>query len=209
MSDTFTSVLECRLQETGGNSDTWGTKLNDEAIQYLEDKICDITTINTTGGDTTITASQGRANILKVTGTLASNAVIIVPNEAHSWYVWNATTDGGFAVTVKTASGTGANVATIPTDTIKKVFCHADDSVKRADDERIGEIFWIGSSALADPKGCFRMPTNNTPVSRTGIYREIFRLYSTGYGAGDGSTTFSRPFWLAEPISGLFGYMRL
>jgi Phage Tail Collar Domain len=193
MADTFTSVLELRLQATGGNSDTWGAYLNSEVFQFLEDKIVGTTTVSTTGGDTTLTASQRRANIIKVTGSLVSNVVLIVANETSSWYVWNATTHGGFAVTIKTASGTNHQIASVPPACTMKVFCDASDGVFRMDDRLAGELIWIADRSLEVPPGLVRLPAHGENVSRTGIYRELFRLWGTSYGSGNGSTTFGMP----------------
>lgn len=221
MADTNTAILELLLQETGGNDGTWGTKLNNQVTQYLEDKITGITSISTTGGDTTLTAAQARANLIKVTGTLVSNANIIVPNEAHSWYVWNATTNGGFAVGIQTSGGTGAQIASIPPNCIRKVLCDAADGVYRTDQEMIGSVLMLAPGLASSPSGTFEIVKNTSPtaVSRTTLYRDIFRIYGTTYGAGDGSTTFVLPHadqtpadsmnWAASPSDESRYFMRL
>ena len=65
-------------------------------------------TIATTGGTTTLTAAQYSVPIQLVTGTLTSNAVLVVPNSGI-FTVSNKTT-GAFTLTVKTAAGTGDTV---------------------------------------------------------------------------------------------------
>lgn len=62
-------------------------------------------------GDTTLTAAQARNNILVLTGILTGARNVIVPAEADSWTVYN-NTSGAFALTVKTASGTGVTILT-------------------------------------------------------------------------------------------------
>lgn len=70
-----------------------------------------ITTVTTTGGTTTLTGDQAAKAIIKVTGTLASDANIVVPDSyAKSWVVQNATT-GAFSVNVAPSGGTSVSIA--------------------------------------------------------------------------------------------------
>ncbi len=208
MPDTFSNVLALRLQETGGNDGTWGTKLNDEVFQYIEDVLTGVTSISTTGGDTTLTASQRRCNMIRVSGTLASNAVLIVPNKTQNWLVWNETAFDQFAVTIKTASGVDEQIATIPPGCVREVYCDGADGVWRTDFEQIGSLITI-LNAISDPAGVVSAVNGGVAVSRTGVYRDIFRLYGTAYGPGDGATTFNLPFLASEPVPGTFTYIRL
>lgn len=61
-----------------------------------------------TTADVTLTAAQARAGRVVLTGTLTGNRALIVPNDGR-WIVQNDTT-GAFAVTVRTAAGTGPQV---------------------------------------------------------------------------------------------------
>lgn len=72
--------------------------------------------VSTTGGTTNLTSTQYNNPILLVTGTLASNATLVVPNTGL-WTVTNGTS-GAFTLTVKTASGTGVTVAQGYADTV-------------------------------------------------------------------------------------------
>jgi hypothetical protein len=64
-------------------------------------------TINS--ADVTLTAAQARCRFITLTGTLTGDRNLIVPNRGE-WVVINNTA-GAYAVTVKTASGTGETVA--------------------------------------------------------------------------------------------------
>lgn len=66
------------------------------------------TTVNTTGGTTTLTPAQGMKPRIVVSGALVSNAIIVVPNWVREWTVVN-NTSGAFTVTIK-ASGAGVTV---------------------------------------------------------------------------------------------------
>jgi len=77
-----------------------------------------VVTVNTTGGTTTLTGDQASKRIIKVTGTLTSNANIIVPNTySKSWIIQNATT-GAFAVNVAPSGGTSVPVSQGGVDTV-------------------------------------------------------------------------------------------
>ena len=64
----------------------------------------DYTTIAVTGGTYTLAGSELNRIAYKFTGTLASNAEIVVPATVQQYWVNNATT-GAFTLGVKTASG--------------------------------------------------------------------------------------------------------
>jgi hypothetical protein len=69
----------------------------------------DYTTIAVTGGTYTLAGSELNRIAYKFTGTLASNAEIVVPATVQQYWVNNATT-GAFTLGVKTASGTATLV---------------------------------------------------------------------------------------------------
>jgi hypothetical protein len=60
---------------------------------------------STTGGTTTLTAAQAGSGILKVSGVLTSNAIVVVPATPHNFVVQNLTT-GTFSLTVQAAGQT-------------------------------------------------------------------------------------------------------
>lgn len=64
-----------------------------------------------TGGTVTLTAAEASNPVIALTGTLTSALSLVVPAGTNRlWAIYNATS-GAFAVTVKTASGTGVTVA--------------------------------------------------------------------------------------------------
>jgi hypothetical protein len=111
MPSTATTRLRLEKQALGENSATWGApKLND-VIDRLDEAIGGVESISTSGGTTTLTSvnystDQARKAVLVFSGTLASNAVIVVPNVEKTYLCVNNTT-GSFSLTVKTAAGTG------------------------------------------------------------------------------------------------------
>jgi hypothetical protein len=68
-----------------------------------------VTQISTTGGTTTLTGAQASASAIEISGTLTSNAIIVIPNSSIIKSYENLTT-GAFTVTIKTLAGTGVLV---------------------------------------------------------------------------------------------------
>ncbi len=73
-------------------------------------------TVNTTGGSTTLTAAQYGVGVILVTGSLSTDATLVVPNSGK-WTVSNRTT-GAHTVTIKTLAGTGVIVTQGTNDTV-------------------------------------------------------------------------------------------
>lgn len=115
---TTTTYLELDDQATGANNNTWGD-VADANFAILEQAIARYVAINTTGGTTTLTSAQNRYPIIRITGTLSSNATIEVRTAEKNWIFINATT-GAYTVTVKTSAGTGK---TIPRGRAVKLYC--------------------------------------------------------------------------------------
>lgn len=92
-----------------GDNNQWGTKLN-TLIDQINARFGDVTTVATTGGTTNLTQSQQNAKVIKITGTLTSNAIIqFLAAKGGSWVIINET-DGDYTVTVRIASQTGFEV---------------------------------------------------------------------------------------------------
>jgi len=115
---TTTTYLELDDQATGANNNTWGD-VNDANMAIIEQAIARYVGISTTGGTTTLTSAQNRYPIIRLTGVLVSNAIIVVRTAEKNWHFINATT-GAFTVTVKTSAGTGK---TLPRGRAVKLYC--------------------------------------------------------------------------------------
>ena len=184
--DTSTAILQLLLQGTGNNDNTWGANLNSDVIQLIEDAIAGISTIATTGGTTTLTDDEARAAFINVTGTLASNATIVVPNRTKSWQVRNATS-GSFSLFVKTSSGTAVQV---PQGTTERVTCFGSNVVERENKNLVG-TFVDSADASAAPAGSLECA--GTSLLRAD-YPDLFAKLSTSWGAGSvPGSTFALP----------------
>jgi hypothetical protein len=113
-----TTYLELDDQATGANNNTWGD-VADANMAIIEQAIARMVSIATTGGTTVLTSAQNRYPIIRLTGTLASNATIEVRTAEKNWIFINDTT-GAFTVTVKTNAGTGK---TLPRGRAVKLYC--------------------------------------------------------------------------------------
>lgn len=185
MSDTTTSVLGLVKQTVGGNRNTWGGIIN-ACWDIVEDAIVGRTEISTTGGSTTLSQTQARRQFIIVTGTLSSDATLVVPNKSKKWVIFNSTS-GEFGVLVKTASGASVS---IPSSSYKEVLCDGSDAVVRLDLNSIGEVFYSARTSSI-PGGV--LECDGSAVLRIGRYADLFAAIGTAWGPGNGSTTFNLP----------------
>jgi hypothetical protein len=122
MTDSPSTRLRLRLQETGGNTNTWGILL-DLALQLVDDAIAGMATIPLTSNYTLSSANyvedEARKAVLKFTGT--GSYTVTIPPLQKTYIIWNGTTG---ALTLTT--GAGATVAVDTTD-IVVVFCDGSD----------------------------------------------------------------------------------
>ena len=114
MPSTFTTALRLVKQATGENSETWGELFNTQFSDLIDTAIAGYTSIALSDANKTLTASNGasdesRPMMLNFTGALTAAREITVPPTTKLYFVRNNTT-GGFALTVKTPSGTGIDV---------------------------------------------------------------------------------------------------
>lgn len=132
MASTATTTLRMELMANGENDTTWGTKTNTN-LNIIESAISGTTSVATTGGTTTLTNvdytnDQAKKAVLDVTGTLVSNAIIVIPNAPKVYRIFNRTT-GAFTVSVKTSSGTAI---TITQSTGAEIYCDGANVIRYA-----------------------------------------------------------------------------
>jgi len=102
--------LKLTVQATGANSGTWGQITNTNLL-ILEQAIGGYDSIAVTSGATLTFSngvlSNGKNQILKLTGTITSNVDVVIPDSIEKTYTVENATTGAFTVTFKTTSGTG------------------------------------------------------------------------------------------------------
>lgn len=156
MPSTYDPLLRLELQAVGENSNTWGTKTNNN-LELLADAIAGATSINVAGsGNYTLTTAnaaddEARRMFITLTGTLTGTRNIIVPASSKIYFIRNNTT-GNFAVNIKTASGVAA---VAPQGFTLAIACDGTDCydasevnrVSRSGDTMSGPLYVVSVSA--------------------------------------------------------------
>ena len=109
MTSTYTTRLGLEKQGDGENPNSWGSILNTNVIDLIDDAIAgyEIVSVSSTGitlSDNTGAVDQSRNASLEFAGTLTANVTITIPSEEKTYFIRENTT-GSFAVQVKTDSG--------------------------------------------------------------------------------------------------------
>jgi hypothetical protein len=117
MANSTSANLKLTVQATGENSGTWGQITNTNLL-ILEQAIggYDAVGLNATTGATLTFSngilSNGKNQVIKLTGTITSNVNVTIPDSIEKTYVVENATSGAFTVTFKTSSGTGVTWGT-------------------------------------------------------------------------------------------------
>ena len=112
MANSTSANLKLTVQATGENSGTWGQITNTNLL-ILEQAIGGFTTFNVTNANRTLTFSNGALSngkniVIKLTGTLAANRTVSIPDSIEKTFlVQDGCDHAGNTLTFKTASGTG------------------------------------------------------------------------------------------------------
>tara|TARA_R100001163_G_C4973080_1_gene132207 strand:- start:22 stop:717 length:696 start_codon:yes stop_codon:yes gene_type:complete len=109
---SYSSDLKIELMVTGQNAGTWGDKTNTN-LNLVQQAIAGYEAIDVASSDVALamtdgTISNARNATLKLTGTLAANRNVTVPDSIEKVYnVVDGTDHAGYTLTFKTASGSG------------------------------------------------------------------------------------------------------
>lgn len=114
MADTFTSALKLRKPEVGANNNTWGTLLNEDALDLIDAAVGGYKAIALSNSNVTLTDTDGednqtRAQHINFSGTLTDNVIVTIPanNSNRKGYIVRNGTSGAFTITI--TAGTGAD----------------------------------------------------------------------------------------------------
>ena len=115
MANSTSANLKLTVQTTGENSGTWGQITNTNLL-ILEQAIGGYDEVGITSGATLTFSngvlSNGKNQVLRLTGTITSNVNVVIPDSIEKTYLVENATTGAFTVTFKTTSGTGATWST-------------------------------------------------------------------------------------------------
>ena len=158
MASSYTSRIRLTKQGDGDNPNTWGTVLNDQVIDIIDDAIASYTTVSIGSAATvTLTENQGatdeaRSAILHFKGSVGGthNTIsLIIPAKSKQYVVNNAVsanTTASDIVKMKTASGQGYN---IPLGSVGLVVCDGTSVLPTN-----AKGFSLGTAASADIGVC-------------------------------------------------------
>ncbi len=112
MANSTSASLKLTVQATGENSGTWGQITNTNLL-ILEQAIGGYDAFNVTNASRALTftngaVSNGKNEVIKLTGTLAANVNVTIPDSVEKTYTVQDSCDhAGYTLTFKTTSGTG------------------------------------------------------------------------------------------------------
>lgn len=116
MPSTYSTRLRLELIGTGEQTGSWGNTTNINLGTLIEESISGIATVTVADSatPTALTAvnggtDQARQMIINLTGALTAAREVTCPNVQKMYFVRNGTS-GGYAVTFRTAGGTGVSV---------------------------------------------------------------------------------------------------
>lgn len=194
MTSSFSPDLRLELMATGDQSGTWGDTTNTNLGTLLEQAICGV--LSVAEGDTTLTltalngaSDQSRNAVLNLTGAMTAGRNVVVPTSQKLYLVKNSTT-GGFAVTVKTAAGTGVAIAA---GTSQWVYCDGTNVVQGllggfapdANNNVSVNNAFLGFTTTATAAGTTTLTVASTPTQVfTGTTTQVVVLPTTSIPAG-------------------------
>lgn len=132
MASTYSTSLRLELMATGDQSGTWGDTTNTNLGTLLEQAITGVLSVaqgdvaNLTLTSLNGASDQARNMVVNLTGAMTAARNVVVPTANKVYLIKNSTT-GGFAVTVKTAAGSGVSVAA---GTAQWVYCDGTNVVQ-------------------------------------------------------------------------------
>ena len=134
MANSTSTNLKLTVQATGENSGTWGQITNTNLL-ILEQAIGGYSSIAVTSGATLTFSngalSNGKDQVIKLTGTIAGAINVVVPDGIEKTYIIQNATSGAYTVTVKTSSGSGVTWGATDKG-IKMVYSDGTDVVDTA-----------------------------------------------------------------------------
>lgn len=115
MASTYTTRNRFEKQAVGENQDTWGTRLNTQVIDMMDEALDGYISIDVAGsGDYTLSANNGatdesRQRVIFLTGALTGTRNIVMP-AVEGWRIfWNGTT-GNYDLNIKASGGTSTKL---------------------------------------------------------------------------------------------------
>tara|TARA_R100000781_G_scaffold9486_1_gene8255 strand:+ start:672 stop:1385 length:714 start_codon:yes stop_codon:yes gene_type:complete len=117
MASSYSTSLKLEKMTTGEKAGLWGTVTNTN-LDMLEQAVGGYVSLSLASGDQTPAisdgaASDGRNQVIKLTGTLTANRSLIFPDSCEKTYVvidGTTRSSSHYTVTIKTSSGSGVTM---------------------------------------------------------------------------------------------------
>jgi len=154
MANSTSASLKLTVQQTGENSGTWGQITNTNLL-ILEQAIGGYDAVNAASGATLTFSngvlSNGKNQVLKLTGTITGNVNVTIPDSIEKTYIVENATSGAHTVTFKTSSGTG--VTWSATDKGKKILysdgTNIEEGITSADNLLVsGNVTFVSNASI-------------------------------------------------------------
>ena len=111
MASTYSTRISLEKQADGENPNTWGSRLNENVIELVDEAIAGYETISVSAvtsltlSNTPGSTNQARNFGLKFTGALSAATTVTIPAEEKIYFVHNGTS-GDYPLIIKPAGGT-------------------------------------------------------------------------------------------------------
>lgn len=167
MPTSYTTILKLALPATGELSGTWGTVVNDNITQMVEQAVTGRASISTwtanvhTLTEANGTTSESRCVMLDLSGTLTATGTVTIPASFTKMYIVRNGTSGGYAVNVGMATGTTVTVPSGATVTL-----YADGTNTKAVAPSLTNGYEVNLVATADTT--VTLPTTGTLATLAG-----------------------------------------
>jgi len=134
MANSTSANLKLTVQATGENSGTWGQITNTNLL-ILEQAIGGYDAVGITAAATLTFSngalSNGKNQVLKLTGTITGNKDVVIPDSIEKTFIVENATSGAHTVTFKTTSGNGVTWSATDKGT-KMIYSDGTDVVDTA-----------------------------------------------------------------------------
>ena len=173
MASSFTTRIRLEKQGDGENANTWGTRLNQNVIDMVDEAVAGYESVDIDGlASVTLTANNGTADQsrnfgLRFTGTLAAPCTVVAPNAEKVYFISNET-NGGHSVVVKAGSAkttvTKGNPALIATDgtNISKLAGEFESGTRMAFAQAAAPTGWTAETCATYDNAALRIITAAT-----------------------------------------------
>ena len=184
MPSSYTTSLRLILPATGELAGQWGAQVNQGITELLDAAVAGTASISTWGGagvaytlsNNSGTSDEARRMFILATGAPGEAKNVICP-AVSKFYVFRNDTTGGFALTLKTPSGTGIAV---PAGQYKFLYCNGTDVVEAFNSA--GALTLSGALSVGGTATFAANPTLSAGTANGVLYLNGSKVATSGSG---------------------------